>query len=335
MPNRRVAEMLFFNRREFIYASMVGMAGITAGVPLFANEKSNKTFVSLVKTEDRKNGIVEAVRMLDIPEMKGQKVFLKPNFNTADPAPGSTHNDVLSSLVKEIKERDAFSVTVGDRCGPGDTQKVMEAKGIFDLAKDIGFNVINFEKMDEKDWVLINKPGSHWDGGFYMARPLVESEYTVTTGCIKTHGFGGHFTMSMKLSVGAVHRKHMFPQLHNSPDMRKMIAEINIAYKPQLIVLDGVEVFTDGGPMEGTRKKANVIIAGTDRVAIDAVGLSILKEQGSNSTIMGRKVFEQDQMKHAVAIGLGVSGPDEIGILTKDSESKAYADKLTDILMKG
>ena len=327
--------MLFFNRREFIYASMVGMAGISAGVPLFANEKSNKTFVSLVKTEDRKNGIVEAVRMLDIPEMKGKKVFLKPNFNTADPAPGSTHNDVLSALVKEIKERDAFSVTVGDRCGPGDTQKVMEAKGIFDLAKDIGFNVINFEKMDEKDWVLINKPGSHWDGGFHMARPLVESEYTVTTGCIKTHGFGGHFTMSMKLSVGAVHRKHMFPQLHNSPDMRKMIAEINIAYKPQLIVLDGVEVFTDGGPMEGTRKKANVIIAGTDRVAIDAVGLSILKEQGSNSTIMGRKVFEQDQMKHAVAIGLGVSGPDEIGVLTKDSESKAYADKLTDILMKG
>jgi uncharacterized protein (DUF362 family) len=166
-----------------------------------------------------------------------------------------------------------------------------------------------------------------------MARPLVESEYTVTTGCIKTHGFGGHFTMSLKLSVGAVHRKHMFPQMHNSPDMRKMIAEINLAYTPQLIVLDGVEVFTDGGPMEGTRKRANVIIAGTDRVAVDAVGLAILKEQGANSIIMGRKIFEQDQMKRAAEIGLGVSGPGEIGILTRDSESRAYADKLTDILM--
>ena len=327
--------MVFFNRREFIYLSMVGMAGVTAGVPLSADEKPKKSFVSLVKTEDRKKGIVEAVRMLDIPDMKGKKVFLKPNFNTADPAPGSTHNDVLSTLVKEIKKRDAVSVTVGDRCGPGETAKVLEAKGVLNLAEDLGFNLINFEELDEKDWILINKPGTHWDGGFYMARPLVESEYTVTTGCIKTHGFGGHFTMSMKLSVGAVHRKHMFPQLHNSPDMRKMIAEINLAYKPQLIVLDGVEIFTDGGPMEGTRKKANVIIAGTDRVAIDAVGLAVLKEQGSNSTIMGRKIFEQDQMKHAVKIGLGISGPEEIGILTRDPESKKYADRLTDILMNG
>ena len=51
--------------------------------------------------------------------------------------------------------------------------------------------------MDEKNWVLVNPDGNHWKGGFYMARPLVESEYTVTTGCLKTHQYGGHFTMSM------------------------------------------------------------------------------------------------------------------------------------------
>ena len=86
--------------------------------------------------------------------------------------------------------------------------------------------------------------------------------------------------------------------------------------------------------MEGERKRANVIIAGTDRVAIDAVGLAVLKEQGSNSTIMGKRIFEQEQMKRAVEIGLGIKGPDEIGIVTKDPESRAYAEKLTDILMK-
>jgi uncharacterized protein (DUF362 family) len=325
--------MIFINRREFIYTSMVGIAGISMCVPAFGSKKTGKVKVSLVKTGDRNKGVERAIGMIEFPSMKGKKVFLKPNFNTADPAPGSTHNDVLSALVKEIKKREALKVTVGDRCGPGDTQKVMESKGIFDLARDEGFEVINFEKMDEKDWVLINPPGSHWEGGFLMARPLVESEYTVTTGCIKTHGFGGHYSLSMKLSVGAVHRKHMFPQLHNSPDMRKMIAEINLAYRPELIVLDGVEIFTDGGPMEGTRKKADVIVAGTDRVAVDAVGLAILKEQGSNPQIMGKKIFEQDQMKHAVEIGLGVSGPDEIEIMTDDPASKAYADKITEILM--
>ena len=140
--------------------------------------------------------------------------------------------------------------------------------------------------------------------------------------------------MSMKLSVGAVHRKHMMPQLHGSPHMRKMIAEINLGYQPQLILMDGVEVFTDGGPMTGEKKTANVILAGKDRVAIDAVGLAVLKDLGSNETIMNNKIFEQEQIKRAVEIGLGVTGPDEIQIVTKDAESKAYAAKLKSILTK-
>jgi uncharacterized protein (DUF362 family) len=325
--------MLFLNRREFLYTSAIGMAGLSAGLPLMANEKRIKSTVALVKTNNRREGVIKALKLLKVRNMKGKRIFIKPNFNTADPAPGSTHNDVLAALVKEAQERESGSVTVGDRCGPGNTQKVMEDKGIFDMGRDMKFNVINFEAMEDREWVLINPPDSHWGDGFYMARPLVEAEYIITTGCLKTHQFGGHFTMSMKLSVGAVHRKHMFPQLHQSPDIRKMIAEINLGYRPQLIVMDGIEVFTDGGPMQGTRKKADVILAGTDRVAMDAVGLAVLKEKGSNSTIMDRKIFEQDQMKHAVTIGLGVKGPDQIRIVTGDSESKVYGDKLESILM--
>jgi uncharacterized protein (DUF362 family) len=324
--------MFSLNRREFLYASAIGITGISTGLPLWAKEPHNKATIALVKTGDRKQGVIDALNLLEFLPMKGKKVFIKPNFNTADPCPGSTHNDVLGTLVREIQKREALSVTVGDRCGPGSTQKVMEDKGIFDLARDLRFSVLNFESMEDKDWVLINPPGSHWGDGFYMARPLVESEYIVTTGCLKTHQFGGHFTMSMKLSVGAVHRKHMMPQLHGSPHMRKMIAEINLGYQPQLILMDGVEVFTDGGPMTGEKKTANVILAGKDRVAMDAVGLAVLKDLGSNDTIMNSRIFEQEQIKRAVEIGLGVTGPDEIHIVTKDEESKAYAARLKSIL---
>ena len=61
--------------------------------------------------------------------------------------------------------------------------------------------------------------------------------------------------------------------------------------------------------MEGLRKQADVIIAGTDRIAIDAVGLAVLKEIGSNKAIMGKKIFEQEQIARAVELGLGVAGP--------------------------
>ncbi len=51
-----------------------------------------------------------------------------------------------------------------------------------------------------------------------------------------------------------------------------MIAELNTGYRPNLIVLDGVAAFTDGGPSRGELKAGNVMIAGDDRVAVDAVG---------------------------------------------------------------
>jgi len=47
-----------------------------------------------------------------------------------------------------------------------------------------------------------------------------------------------------------------------------MIAELNEPYSPDLIVLDGVEAFTDGGPDKGTRVRSEVMLAGTDRVAL-------------------------------------------------------------------
>ena len=47
---------------------------------------------------------------------------------------------------------------------------------------------------------------------------------------------------------------------------------------------------------------------------------------------MGKKIFEQAQMKRAVEIGLGVSGPEKIHIVAKGADSKAYADRLMGIL---
>jgi uncharacterized protein (DUF362 family) len=117
--------------------------------------------------------------------------------------------------------------------------------------------------------------------------------------------------------------------------MRHMIAEINYAFKPHLIVMDGLDIFVDGGPMTGKLVKAGVIVAGTDRVAIDAVGLPVLENHGANNAIMSRKIFEQDQMARAAELRLGIRSPDQIDIVTADTESRDYAAKLKEILARG
>ncbi len=114
-----------------------------------------------------------------------------------------------------------------------------------------------------------------------------------------------------------------------------MIAEINLAYAPKLIVLDGVECFVDGGPMVGKQATAGVILAGTDRVAVDAAGLAVLREVGANDAVMGTPVFRQEQIVRAVELGLGVGGPAAIEFVTGDAESRRYADKLKAILAAG
>jgi len=121
-------------------------------------------------------------------------------------------------------------------------------------------------------------------------------------------------------------------ELHSSPDQRRMIAEINAAYRPVLIVLDGLVAFVDEGPMKGPRKDAGVFLAGTDRVAVDAVGVAILKDLGSNDAIMKPAVFAQEQIVRAIELGLGVSSAADIVIETPDPASEAYAGRIRKIL---
>jgi uncharacterized protein (DUF362 family) len=294
-----------------------------------------KTKISLVKTSDRQTGIRKAVELLGINPVKDKNVLLKPNFNTADPYPGSTHSDTLINLIGQLKHMGARSIAIGERSGPPDTADVLKQKDIYAICGRLDVRLINFEELPEDGWVKIRPEGSHWRDGFYVAKPVLDSKCIVSTCCLKTHGFGGVFTMSLKLSVGFTHKRNM-TELHSSfLSMRKMIAEINQAYKPSLILLDGIEAFADGGPMQGTRKQADVLIAGTDRIAIDAASLAVLKHIGSNKAIMGRKIFEQEQIARAVELGLGVTIPGDIEFVTADEESKGYSESLKSILLKG
>jgi uncharacterized protein (DUF362 family) len=124
-------------------------------------------------------------------------------------------------------------------------------------------------------------------------------------------------------------------ELHSSPHQRKLIAEINAPFKPDLIVLDGLDAFVDGGPATGKLAKGNVFIASPDRVAIDAVGVAILKSLGSNGQIMKSKIFGQEQIARAAELGLGASSPADIEVIPGDENSREYRDRVTTILNQG
>jgi uncharacterized protein (DUF362 family) len=296
--------------------------------------------VAFVRTRDRAEGVRRALALLGQIPVAGQVVLLKPNFNSADPAPASSHPDTLRALIGALQGLGAESITLADRSGMGATRQVMAALGVFDLAAELGCDTLVFDELTSaEDWTLVRNAGDHWQNGYPLPRRLLEAGAVVQTCCLKPHRYGGHFTMSLKNSVGMVGKYlggdgyNYMSELHNSPYQRLMIAEVNAAYQPALVLLDGVEAFIDNGPDIGTVVWGEVVLAGTDRVAIDAVGLALLRALGYSGAAAEGPLFAQEQLARAAALGLGIDAPEKIAFLTDDTESAAYAARIQALML--
>ncbi len=145
--------------------------------------------------------------------------------------------------------------------------------------------------------------------------------------------------MSLKNSVGVVARRvpgeiyDYMSELHSSPFQRYMIAEINQHYKVDLVVMDGIRAFVSGGPESGEVAEPNMLLASTDRVAIDAVGVAILRTYGAVGKVSEGKVFDLDQIRHAADLGVGVSSANKIELIPLNEECLKDTERISDILM--
>jgi len=294
--------------------------------------------VALLKTDNRASAVPKILDLLQPDGFTDKTVFIKPNYNTGDPAPAATDTDLLDSLITEIEKTQPGQMTIGDRAGMADTRQAMERKGVFDLAQKRGLETIVFDEMSAEQWQYFDQEGTHWQQGFAIARPILDADAVINTCCLKTHRFGGHFTLSLKNSIGMVAKYvpgdtfNYMGDLHSSPHQRKMIAEVNATYQPDLVLLDGVEAFVNGGPANGQKVTANVMIAGRDRVAVDVVGLAILRSLGTTQQVSQGSIWDLDQIQRATELGLGASHSEQIEIITGDTASQNLADQIRSLI---
>lgn len=319
---------------KFLYSYLDALKAKSQSITLAPlPQPTGMSKVVVVHSEDRALGTRRAIELLQPEGITGKSVFLKPNFNTADPAPGATDPQLLEVLIQELQKAGARTITIGDRSGMANTREAMQSKGVFELAERYGVETVVFDEMPLDQWQYFSAEGTHWKQGFAFARPILDAEAVVATGCLKTH-IGALYTLSLKNTVGMVaktvpgDRFNYMNDLHTSPHMQKMIAEINAVYQPRLILLDGVEAFVNGGPAEGERVAANVILAGTDRIAVDVVGLGILRSLGTTPEISQGSIWELEQIRKAIELGLGATNSEQIELITADKESQKIADKL-------
>jgi uncharacterized protein (DUF362 family) len=74
------------------------------------------------------------------------------------------------------------------------------------------------------------------------------------------------------------------------------------------------------------------MLASTDRIAIDAVGIAALKTMGANDAIMNTPIFKQEQIARAVELGIGVGSVTDIDVVAVDRKSDDYRNRVVENL---
>jgi uncharacterized protein (DUF362 family) len=291
--------------------------------PLRANQyrSKGKSVVAVTRSNSRLTAFREVLRLLGgiDPILQGVTgtILLKPNCNTDNPFPASTHPDMIR-LVAEHLINSGFpstNIVIGDMGGKGrglPTQWTMENLGLRQIAQDLGVRLSFFE---DEDWVTITHPKmTHWPNGGRIPRLLSDAERVISLPAMKTHATAT-FTLSLKNIVGLTDALGR-DRLHTgdrSLTIHEKIAELNLAYTADLIILDGMKCFVTKGPSEGKLACPGVVIAAGDRVALDAVGVAILKQFNAEN-IANRRISEHKQLQWGGHIGLGTLDPNRIEI---------------------
>lgn len=242
----------------------------------------------------------------------GDHVLLKPNFNSGDPPPNSTDLPALVALIRLLRDYGATRVVVGEgsRHPPTNTRFEMRRAGLFEACRRAGAELSVF---GETGWAPIRTRGSllRW---VEVARPLLECDRLVFACCLKTHLLT-RFSISLKHTVGCVRPRHR-ARLHFGGHIEERVAEIASAFNPDLVVVDGRLCYTSWGPCYGVNRQANVILAGSDRVAIDVTGIRAIQAVPGN--VLRRDAWSYRQIQHAIDLGLGAVDDDACAIRSEE-----------------
>lgn len=259
--------------------------------------------VARVKVEkDLKDSILKAVSLIggfDQYIKTGDVVMLKPNFNTADPFPASTDLTFLRTVIELAYEYGAKLVMLGDSSTiTMNTRAVMEKLNVFSLLKmPTPPRIYVFE---EGEWVMKTISDGQFLKSASVPKILERPDKLIFLPCIKTHSYA-QFTGSLKLAVGfmkpseriSLHLKHL----------QEKIAELNQIVHPDLIIADARKCFINQGPAHGDVREPGLILASTNRVALDVEGIKIIQSFAGNS-LKCPHPWKLPQIKRAVELGI-------------------------------
>ncbi len=236
--------------------------------------------VSIVKCNSYEPAIVQQSLKYALDLLGGITSFIKPKATvlvkpnllmSKSPDCGiTTHPEVVRAVIRILKEINC-KVIVGD--GPSawaayieNVDEVYEVTGIKKVCRDEDIQLVQFDKRRMRD-------------KFPLAAALDECDHLINLPKFKTH--------ELTLISGAI--KNLFGlvsgtykiELHKNyfapDDFAKILVDIYQQIMPDLTIIDGILAMEGDGPATGgITRQLNLLLAGSDCVALDTVMAKIM-----------------------------------------------------------
>lgn len=229
----------------------------------------------------------------------GEKVFVKPNFNTSDPCPASSDPEFVRAVLKEIDSQKPAQIFFGE--SPtffGHSKKYFDEINPYVFEQE--FKNLKVLYLPDEEWVEKENPKAKFLKKGSIPKIIDEVDKIIYLPCLKTHAWG-QFTGALKLSVGLLKPEERV-KMHAS-HLQEKIAEINLLVKPDLIIMDARKCFINRGPCEGPVREPKLILASTNRTELDIEAIKIIQSYTGNS-LEGLDPREIRQIKHAIELGI-------------------------------
>ncbi|MBI5206256.1 MAG: DUF362 domain-containing protein [Candidatus Firestonebacteria bacterium] len=225
---------------------------------------------------------------------QGEEVVLKPNISW-DRTPelaANTNPMVLREVILLCLEANAKKIKIIDRpCN--DPERSYVSSGAFKVVEEINDSKVELLQMDPRKFKIINIPGATHLKKWHFYEDFLNADKIISIPIAKHHS-STEITMSFKNTMGMVggQRSLLHENIHHN------LVDLNRVLIPSLIILDAIRIITRNGPQGGDIKDTkitNTVIAGTDRVSIDAYGATLFNKKGT----------DLDYLRYAYEAGMG------------------------------
>ncbi|MBM3295141.1 MAG: DUF362 domain-containing protein [Candidatus Aminicenantes bacterium] len=209
---------------------------------------------------------------------KGAKVALLPNVQSRHPGT-FTKPEILRTVIRMAKEAGAAEVA----CLSSLTQQHWDGTGLSRVCLDEGAALV-LVPADETHYQTVALPEGRGVREAKLMAAFFAYDAFINLPITKDHA-GNKFTGTMKNLMGlnsrpanrAFHKPGWTTDPADIEYLETCIVDLNFAARPALNIVDATEIIKTNGPMgPGELLKPMKIVAGTDRVAIDAYCAGLL-----------------------------------------------------------